>query len=115
MSDRLFGSSAWREDDAEPVADSLDEVRANIRAELAEYAVPPIIKAGAIRDLADAYVRLGGDLELAPPAAPVPLADAGRLVEHATRFVCELPGLRDATSWADQLHDELVEISRGAR
>lgn len=66
------------QDPATPPADveaelTLDDVRARVRAELIGVALNPVeaeLEAHDVLALADAYVRLGGDLELTAPTPP---------------------------------------------
>jgi hypothetical protein len=112
-------------EDAEPPP-GLDNVRAAIRAAMDELTADDLARiplgmpnaespAARMRALAEAYVRLGGDLELAPALAePVSRdADFEALAQLATGFVANLPGLDDALAYADELYAKLDAKRKG--
>lgn len=111
---RRSGVDAPDNDSAEP---TLDEARANIRAEIVAMSEPPIAGQEGLAALVDAYVKLGGDVPhkpLAPIQATVGQIAPGpvdAVIRHAAHYVANLPGLRDAFGHADTLRRELEEVA----
>lgn len=64
--------------------------------------------ARTLRDLADGYTRLGGDLELTKPP-PAGGLDADEVLDTVYRIVGALPGLDNAYDHADTVRARLAE------